>query len=50
MAMMGVICFALLLPLALQRHNALLAIAIVAMFALYLGVNVVAWRRLKPRA
>jgi amino acid transporter len=50
LVMSGVICFALLVPLAVERHNALLAIVIVAIFALYLGANVLLWLRLRPRA
>ena len=48
--MSAVICFALLLPLALQRHNVALAILVVGVFAAYLVANVVLWLRLKPRA
>jgi hypothetical protein len=50
MAMMGVICFALLLPLAVERHNTLLATAVVTIFVLYVGANVLLWLRLRPRA
>lgn len=50
MAMMGVICLALVFSLVSQRHNALLAGTIVALFIAYLGVNVVLWRRFRPRA
>lgn len=48
--MSAVICFALLLPLAIQRHNLALAILVVGVFTAYLVVNVVLWLRLKPRA
>jgi hypothetical protein len=50
MVMMGAICFALLLPLAIERHNTLLATGVVAIFVLYLGANVLLWLRLRPRA
>ena len=50
MAMFAVICFALLLPMALARHNAALAIGVVAAFAAYLVANLVLWLRLKRRA
>lgn len=50
MAMAAVICFALLLPAALARHNTLLAVLVIAVFIVYAGVNVLAWRRLNRRA
>ena len=50
MLMMAVICFALLLPLAMERHNPLLAAAIVTIFVLYLGANVLVWLRMRRRA
>lgn len=50
LAMAAVICFALLLPAALARHNLALAAFIVIIFAAYASVNVVLWRRLKHRA
>lgn len=49
-AMAGVLCFALLLPLAIARHNAALAALVVAIFVAYAGVNVLLWLRLKRRA
>ena len=48
--MFGAICFVLIVPLALQRHNTTLAIGIGVLFVLYLIANVVLWRRMKPRA
>lgn len=48
--MFGAICFVLIVPLALQRHNMTIAIGISVAFVLYLIVNVVLWRRMKPRA
>ncbi len=50
MVMMGAVAFALLLPLAIERHNTLLATAVVAIFVLYLGANVLIWLRLRRRA
>lgn len=50
LAMAAVICFALLLPAALARHNAALAASIVAIFGAYASVNILLWRRLKRRA
>lgn len=50
MLMGGVLCFALLLPMAIARHNAILAVGVVVVFAVYLGANVVLWQRLRPRA
>ena len=49
-AMFAVLCFVLIVPMALQRHNAFLAISISVVFVLYLIANVVLWRRMKPRA
>jgi len=49
-AMAAVLCFALLLPLALARHNAALAVLVVGLFAAYACVNVLLWRRLNRRA
>jgi|HubBroStandDraft_6_1064221.scaffolds.fasta_scaffold4512484_2 hypothetical protein len=50
MVMTGVICFVLLLPLAMERHNILLAVGLAVIFALYVAANVLLWLRLKPRA
>lgn len=49
-AMAAVVCFALLLPLALARHNAMLAVFVVAVFVAYLVVNVLLWQRTSRRA
>ena len=49
-AMAGVVCFALLLPLALARHNAMLAALVVIVFVAYLIVNVLLWQRTNRRA
>ena len=48
--MFGALCFVLIVPLALQRHNMVIAIGISIAFALYLIANIVLWRRMKPRA
>ena len=47
--MSAVLCFGILVPLALQRHNAGLAIAVGAVYAAYVVANVMLWRRLKLR-
>ena len=47
--MAAVLCFALLVPLALARHNAALAIVVSASFFAYLVANVVLWQRMRPR-
>ena len=48
--MFGAICFMLIVPMALQRHNVALAVGFSAIFAIYLVANVILWRRIKPRA
>ncbi len=45
MAMFGAICFVLLVPLAIQRHQIPLAIAVIVLFLVYLIANAIAWRR-----
>jgi hypothetical protein len=49
-AMAGVVCFALLLPLALARHDAFLAVALIGIFVAYAGINVFLWLRVSRRA
>ena len=49
-AMFAVLCFVLIVPMALQRHNTMLAIGISVAFMLYLVANVFLWRRLKSKA
>jgi amino acid transporter len=44
------ICFLLIVPLALQRHNTGVAIAVVAVFVAYLVANIVIWQRVKHRS
>jgi len=46
-AMAGVICFGLIVPLALSRHNTVLAGAVAGFYIAYLAVNVVLWKRMR---
>jgi uncharacterized membrane protein YsdA (DUF1294 family) len=48
--MAAVLCFGILVPMALARHNLALAIFIAAVFVAYLVANVVLWQRMRPRA
>lgn len=48
--MFAALTFVLIVPLALQRHQMLIAIGIPALFVVYLAANLVLWRRMKPRA
>jgi hypothetical protein len=48
--MAGVVCFGLLVPIALRRHAVALAIAVSAVYLIYLAANVVLWRRVRRRA
>jgi phosphotransferase system glucose/maltose/N-acetylglucosamine-specific IIC component len=48
--MAGVLCFGILVPLSLARHNVGLAIFTAAVFVAYLAANVILWQRLRPRA
>ncbi|MGD0969252.1 MAG: hypothetical protein ABR949_13320 [Candidatus Aquilonibacter sp.] len=48
--MFGALCFVLILPLALARHNLVIAVGICALFIAYLAAQLVLWRRMKPRA
>lgn len=45
MAMFGAICFVLLVPLAIQRHQIPFAIVVIVLFVAYLIANAIAWRR-----
>ena len=47
--MAGVLCFTLLVPMALKNHQPLLAAGVGIVFAAYAIANVVLWRRMKPR-
>ncbi|HTX58111.1 MAG TPA: hypothetical protein VMH02_00445 [Verrucomicrobiae bacterium] len=46
----GVVVFGLLVPMALAGHHAPLAVVLGLLFAAYVVVNVLLWRRMKPRA
>jgi uncharacterized membrane protein len=48
--MFAAVCFGLIVPMALQRHNTGLAIGISVLFVIYLVLQAVVWRRMKPRA
>jgi hypothetical protein len=45
MTMFGAICFVLLVPLAVQRHQLPLAVIVVALFVVYIVLNAIAWHR-----
>ena len=45
----AVLCFALLVPMSLARHNIGLAIFIAVVFVAYLAGNVALWLRMRPR-
>lgn len=47
-AMAGVVCFGVILPIALRRHDTLLGIGVVAIFTLYVIFNAALWIRMKP--
>jgi hypothetical protein len=47
--MAGVLCFALLVPLALARHNTALAVFVAVVFAAYLFGNIALWQRMRWR-
>lgn len=46
-AMAGVVCFGLIVPLALSRHNVALAGMVGGLYLLYLAGNVLLWRRMR---
>jgi hypothetical protein len=46
----GVVCFGLIVPLALQRHQTAIVVGVSVLFVLYLIANVVLWRRMNRRA
>jgi hypothetical protein len=48
--MAGVLCFGLLVPLALARHNRALAIVIAVVYLAYLAANAMLWQRMRRRA
>ena len=49
MLMAGVLCFALLVPMALAAHHAAIAVFVVAVFFAYVAGNVVLWQRTRSR-
>ncbi|HUY11816.1 MAG TPA: hypothetical protein VMV73_06105 [Candidatus Dormibacteraeota bacterium] len=49
LAMGAVLCFGMLVPLALQRGNHVLAASIIAIYLAYVVVNGVMWWRLRTR-
>jgi phosphotransferase system glucose/maltose/N-acetylglucosamine-specific IIC component len=48
--MAGVLCFGILVPLSLARHNIGLAVFTAVVFFAYLAANVILWQRMRPRA
>ena len=46
-AMAGVLCGGVLVPLALASHKPLLATGLILVWIVYAVVNVLAWRRLR---
>jgi hypothetical protein len=44
------ICFLLVVPLALRRHQPALAIGVSVLFCAYLTANIVIWQRMKRRS
>lgn len=50
LVMAGVLCFGILVPMSLARHNLGLAIFVAIVFVAYLAANVVLWQRTRPRA
>ena len=49
-AMGGVLCFALIVPMALQRHNLALALGVSAFYIAYVIANAILWQRMRRRA
>ena len=48
-AMFAVLCFALIVPMALRRGNTAIAIGISVAFLAYAIVNIVLWQRTNTR-
>ena len=46
-AMAAVLCFALLVPMSLARHNVALATFVAVVFFAYLIANIVLWQRMR---
>lgn len=47
--MAGILCFGILVPLSLARHNPGLAVIVAIIYIAYLVGNVVLWQRVRPR-
>lgn len=48
--MAGVVCFGLIVPLAIVRHDIILARVIIALYVVYVAFNVVLWAWQRKRA
>lgn len=48
--MAGVVCFGLIVPLAIVRHDIILARVIIALYVAYVAFNVVLWAWQRKRA
>lgn len=48
--MAAVLCFGILVPLSLARHNVGLAVGVGVVYIAYLAANVILWQRMRPRA
>lgn len=48
--MAGVVCFGLIVPLALVRHDTMLARVVIALFVVYVAFNVLIWLWQRKRA
>lgn len=48
--MAGVVCFGLIVPLAMTRHDVTLARVIIALFVAYVAFNVLTWLWQRRRA
>lgn len=48
--MAGVVCFGLIVPLAIVRHDLLLARVVIAFYVVYVAFNVLLWLWQRKRA
>jgi len=48
-AMGAILCFALLLPMAMREHNIGLAYLVVGIFVAYVGANAYLWTKLRGK-
>jgi len=48
-AIAGVLCFGILVPLAWRRHDTVLAVAVAVLYLAYAVANVAIWRRLRSQ-